>query len=80
VEPSVQCEAEVERWHAEHDARLRSSDGWLALVGLHWLTPGEHEFGQHPSNGIRLSGPGVPPLAHAGQPVHGELEVEDDLG
>jgi len=102
VEPSVQYEAGVERWHAERDARLRSPDGWLALVGLHWLTPGEHEFGQHPSNPIRLSGRGVPPLAghllvgddgtvrvrphhgapltRAGQPVVGELELEDDLG
>ncbi|MEX0630477.1 MAG: DUF1684 domain-containing protein [Chloroflexota bacterium] len=63
---------EIERWHAERDARLRSPDGWLALVGLHWLTPGEHEIGQHPSNAIRLSGRGVPPLA-------GHLLVTDDL-
>jgi uncharacterized protein (DUF1684 family) len=62
---------EIERWHAERDARLRSPDGWLALVGLHWLTPGEHEFGQHPSNPIRLAGPRVPPLA-------GHLLVTDD--
>jgi hypothetical protein len=62
---------EVERWHADRDVRLRSPDGWLALVGLHWLTPGEHEFGQHPSNAIRLSGRGVPPLA-------GHLLMTDD--
>jgi len=41
------------------------------LVGLHWLTPGEHEFGKHPSNAIRLSEHGVPPLA-------GHLLVNDD--
>jgi hypothetical protein len=64
--------AEVERWHAERDRRLRSPDGWLTLVGLHWLTAGEHEFGQHPSNAIRLSGRGVPPLA-------GHLLVTNDL-
>jgi len=64
--------AEVERWHAERDKRLRSPEGWLTLVGLHWLTPGEHEFGQHPSNAIRLIGRGVPPLA-------GHLLVTDDL-
>lgn len=62
---------EIEQWHAERDARLRSPDGWLALVGLHWLTPGEHEFGQHPSNAVRLSGRGVPPLA-------GHLLVDGD--
>jgi len=71
LDASVPYEAEVERWHAERDARLRSPDGWLALVGLHWLTPGEHEFGQHPSNAIRLSGRGVPPLA-------GHMLVNDD--
>lgn len=63
METSVQHEAEVERWHAERDKRLRSPEGWLALVGLHWLTPGEHEIGQHPSNAIRLTGRDVPPLA-----------------
>jgi len=64
--------AEVEGWHAERDTRLRSPDGWLTLAGLHWLTPGEHELGQHPSNAIRLSGRGVPPLA-------GHLLVTGDL-
>jgi hypothetical protein len=44
----------------------------LTLVGLHWLTPGEHEIGQHPSSTIRLSGHAVPPLA-------GHLLVTDDL-
>jgi uncharacterized protein len=63
--------AEVEEWHAERDMRLRSPEGWLALVGLHWLTPGEHEFGQHPSNAIRLTGRDVPPLA-------GHLLVTED--
>jgi uncharacterized protein (DUF1684 family) len=63
--------AEVEGWHAERDRRLRSPDGWLTLVGLHWLTPGEHEFGQHPSNAIRLTGRDVPPLA-------GHLLVTED--
>lgn len=64
--------AEVAQWHAERDKLLRSPDGWLTLVGLHWLTPGEHEFGQHPSNAIRLNGRDVPPLA-------GHLLVTDDL-
>lgn len=63
---------EVGHWTAARDQRLRSPDGWLALVGLHWLTPGEHELGQHPSNAIHLSGHDIPPLA-------GHLLVTDDL-
>jgi hypothetical protein len=64
--------ATIAEWHAARDARLRSPNGWLALVGLHWLTPGEHELGQHPSNAIRLTGHDIPPLA-------GHLLVSDDL-
>jgi uncharacterized protein (DUF1684 family) len=64
--------AEIEEWHAERDRRLRSPEGWVALTGLHWLTPGEHELGQHPSSAIRLGGHETPPLA-------GHLLVTDDL-
>jgi uncharacterized protein (DUF1684 family) len=64
--------AEVEAWHAARDRRLRSAESWVALTGLHWLGPGEHEIGQHPSAAIRLEGHAVPPLA-------GHLLVTDDL-
>ncbi|MGH2392089.1 MAG: DUF1684 domain-containing protein [Candidatus Limnocylindria bacterium] len=72
MKASNEYAAEAERWHEERERQLRSREGWLALVGLHWLTPGDHEFGQHPSNAIRLSGRDVPPLA-------GHLLVTDDL-
>lgn len=56
-------DAQVSAWRAARDARLRSADGWLALVGLHWLTPGENRFGAHPANQVVLHGEGVPPRA-----------------
>jgi uncharacterized protein (DUF1684 family) len=62
--------AEVAAWDAERDRRLRSPDGWLALVGLHWLTDGTHGIGSDPSNAIHLTGRDVPANA-------GELEVTD---
>jgi uncharacterized protein (DUF1684 family) len=31
-------------WHAERLERLRRPDGWLALVGLHWLGEGENRI------------------------------------
>jgi uncharacterized protein (DUF1684 family) len=34
--------AEWAAWHARRVERLRAPDGWLALVGLHWLAPGEN--------------------------------------
>jgi hypothetical protein len=80
--------AEVAAWDAERDARLRSPNGWLALVGLHWLTDGTHVIGSDPSSAIHLVGRDVP--AHAGaldvldgavtwRPAGGEaLELTDD--
>jgi uncharacterized protein (DUF1684 family) len=64
--------AEIEAWHAARDTRLRSPESWIALTALHWLTPGAHELGQHPSSAIRLEGHDVPPLA-------GHLLVTDAL-
>lgn len=70
--PSAEYVAEVEAWRTARDRRLRSPESWVALTALHWLTPGGHELGQHPSAAIRLEGHDVPPLA-------GHLLVTDDL-
>jgi uncharacterized protein (DUF1684 family) len=55
--------AEVERWRAARDERLRAPDGWLSLVGLVWLKPGSNRFGSARDNDVHLPD-GVP--AHAG--------------
>jgi uncharacterized protein (DUF1684 family) len=34
--------AEWRTWHERREERLRAADGWLALVGLHWLEEGEN--------------------------------------
>ena len=36
--------ADWSAWHARRLERLRVPDGWLALSGLHWLTPGENRL------------------------------------
>jgi uncharacterized protein len=56
--------ATVIEWWAARDERLRDPNGWLTLVGLHWLSPGENTFGADASNDIQLTGRDVP--AHAG--------------
>lgn len=84
--------AKVAAWRSARDKRVRSPDGWLALVGLCWLTPGENHIGAHPSNDVVLHGHEIPPrvgslwvedgrvrfVPHDGVDLP-ETELEDDL-
>src|SRR5260370_11635003 len=45
---------EIEQWRAERIAELKSETGWLALIGLFSLKPGENKFGSDPKNDIVL--------------------------
>lgn len=47
--------ASVEQVRARREASLRDPMGWLSLVGLHWLEPGDQSFGADPANHIVLS-------------------------
>ena len=38
--------AEIEAWHADRVQRLREEDGWLTVVGLHWLDEGVNPVGR----------------------------------
>ncbi|HEX5044363.1 MAG TPA: DUF1684 domain-containing protein [Candidatus Polarisedimenticolaceae bacterium] len=50
------------QWREARLARLRSPEGWLSLVGLHWIDAAPRRFGSAPDNEIVLpDGP-----AHAG--------------
>jgi len=37
--------AEIDQWHQKRIERLKDENGWLTLVGLHWLKEGENSFG-----------------------------------
>jgi uncharacterized protein (DUF1684 family) len=52
--PDPDYVAGVEQWQTERDERLKSEDGWLTLVGLHWLEEGDNRFGTAPDNDIVL--------------------------
>ena len=41
-------------WREGREKRLKAPGGWLSLVGLAWLQPGENAFGSDPSNPVRL--------------------------
>jgi len=42
----------IDDWHAQRIASLTRPDGWLSLVGLQWLKPGENTFGADSTNDI----------------------------
>lgn len=48
-------EAEIRAWREQRLAALLRPDGWLSLVGLHWLTPGATFVGSGVGSGTRLA-------------------------
>jgi len=50
-------------WRTQHAADLQKPDGWLSLIGLEWLEPGETSIGSAQDNRIHL--PSTAP-AHVG--------------
>src|SRR5437773_9016051 len=43
-------------WRTQHAADLQKPDGWLSLIGLEWLEPGETSIGSAQDNKIHLPG------------------------
>jgi uncharacterized protein (DUF1684 family) len=46
--------AAIMKWREARVARLTAENGWLTLVGLFWLKPGENSFGRGHRNAIVL--------------------------
>jgi len=47
--------AEIEQWRKIRDAKCRDTNGWLTLVGLHWLKQGSNTIGGAEDNSIRFT-------------------------
>ncbi len=62
-------EREIRAWRDERVDRLVRPDGFLSLVGLHWVGPGSTFVGSAKDNGTRLS---------LGPPQLGMLKLEKD--
>lgn len=59
--------ASVEAVRQRREERLRDPEGWLSLVGLHWLHEGENRFGTDPAGEIPLAAQSGPLPALAGR-------------
>lgn len=51
---NMQHQSEVLQWRAERIDKLKQPDGWLSLVGMHWLPEGITRVGSGPANGTRI--------------------------
>jgi uncharacterized protein (DUF1684 family) len=40
---------QIAQWRAEREAKLKADDGWLTVVGLHWLHEGVNTVGSDPN-------------------------------
>jgi uncharacterized protein (DUF1684 family) len=54
VESAGDYRAEIETFRKQREAALRAEDGWLSVVGLHWLRQGESRLGSDPASDILL--------------------------
>lgn len=61
----------IRDWQQQRDKSLRSENGWLTLVGLFWLKPGDNTVGSADSNDFVLPKGSAP--EHAGK-----LHLEGD--
>jgi uncharacterized protein (DUF1684 family) len=82
MDPEVH-RSEVQAWQARRVEGLKASDGWLSVIGLDWLEPGENTFGSDSSNAVVF--PAVPGVSgHVGSFfLEGEavrMEVEPAAG
>ena len=46
--------AEIEQFRKRREAGLKAEDGWLSVVGLHWLRQGESKLGSDPASDVLL--------------------------
>ena len=53
--PTFEYSRQVQRWRDDRVQRLTATDGWLSLIGLEWLAPGDNRVGSATDNAIVLS-------------------------
>jgi uncharacterized protein (DUF1684 family) len=67
--------AEVQRWRADREARLKADGGWLTLAGLFWLNEGPNRFGTDPAGDIVLPEGSTPAKAGVFELREGQVTV-----
>ena len=52
--PAVSYTDSIRAWQKHRDTGLRAENGWLTLVGLFWLKPGDNSIGSAPNSDLVL--------------------------
>ncbi len=65
--PGAGYSAQIEAWRAQRLERLKAPNGWLTLIGLHWLKEGKNSVGTDKKNDIVIA---------AGPPHVGVITLE----
>ena len=55
--PAAAWKSDLLAWRAEQAKNLQKPDGWLTLIGLEWLKPGDNSFGSAKGNAIVVKAP-----------------------
>jgi uncharacterized protein (DUF1684 family) len=63
--------SEIDQWHQKRVDRLKDENGWLTLVGLHWIEEGENSFGSDKNNNIVFPENAPPKI--------GNIELKDSV-
>lgn len=67
-------------WRDARAKRLKSPGGWLTLVGLHWLQPGENVFGSDPDCAVPLPAGKAPKRAGSLVLDGGAVRIKPEAG
>lgn len=79
--------AEVQQWQKTRAERLQREDGWLTLIGLHWLQDGENDVTLTKASAphVRLTRSGAQTILHpdpsmtvGGKPLTGDTPLLTD--
>jgi uncharacterized protein (DUF1684 family) len=61
-QPPANWQKDLLAWHAERAKNLQAPNGWLSLVGLEWLKPGDNSVGSGAGSALKLKSQAVPNL------------------
>jgi len=74
--PTDDFQQTEDAWRQKRHERLASASGWLTLVGLSWLEPGENAFGSDPASAVPLPAGKAPKRAGVLTLANGEVRVK----